>query len=179
MTSYFRIGGLAMEPPLDLFDTIQAFIKTFPEKIDEYSNLLTGNPIFINRLKGVGYLSPKTRLRSASPARLCALPASTSTCAATCRTRSYEKFQFNVPVSNDWRLSGRATLLRLEEMRESVKIIQQALDGMPGGPVKADAPKIVLPDREADEDPDGVPDPSLQDRDRGLRRAGRRGLSGH
>ena len=46
MTSYFRIGGLSMEPPLDLFDRIQAFIKTFPEKIDEYSNLLTGNPIF-------------------------------------------------------------------------------------------------------------------------------------
>ena len=42
MTSYFRVGGLAMEPPLDLFDRIQSFIKTFPEKIDEYSNLLTG-----------------------------------------------------------------------------------------------------------------------------------------
>src|ERR1700760_3571286 len=57
MTSYFRIGGLSMEPPRDLFDRIQAFIKTFPEKIDEYSNLLTGNPIFRNRLMGVGHLS--------------------------------------------------------------------------------------------------------------------------
>ncbi len=57
MTSYIRIGGLAMEPPLDFFDRVQAFIQTFPEKIDEYSNLLTGNPIFSNRLKGVGYLS--------------------------------------------------------------------------------------------------------------------------
>jgi NADH-quinone oxidoreductase subunit D len=59
MTSYFRIGGLAMEPPLDLFDRIQAFIKTFPEKIDEYSNLLTGNPIFRSRLIDVGHLSPE------------------------------------------------------------------------------------------------------------------------
>ena len=59
MTSYFRIGGLSMEPPLDLFDRIQAFIKTFPEKIDEYSNLLTGNPIFRNRLMGVGHLSAR------------------------------------------------------------------------------------------------------------------------
>ena len=57
MTSYFRIGGLAMEPPLDWLDRVQHFITTFPEKIDEYSNLLTGNPIFMNRLKGVGYLS--------------------------------------------------------------------------------------------------------------------------
>ena len=56
MTSYFRIGGLSMEPPLDFHDRVQKFIRTFPEKIDEYSNLLTGNPIFRNRLKGVGYL---------------------------------------------------------------------------------------------------------------------------
>ncbi len=91
---------------------------------------------------------------------------------------SYEKFQFHVPVSNDCDVWARY-LLRLDEMRESVKIIQQALDGMPGGPVKANAPKIVLPDREADEDPDGVADPSLQDCDRRLRRACRRGLSGH
>jgi NADH-quinone oxidoreductase subunit D len=57
MTSYIRIGGLAMEPPLDFLDRVQAFIRIFPEKIDEYANLLTGNPIFRNRLKGVGHLS--------------------------------------------------------------------------------------------------------------------------
>ena len=59
----------------------------------------------------------------------------------------YEKFQFNVPVSTDGDCWARYEV-RLVEMRESVKIIQQALDGMPEGPVKADAPKIVLPDRE-------------------------------
>ncbi|MGA7317466.1 MAG: NADH-quinone oxidoreductase subunit D, partial [Silvibacterium sp.] len=57
MTSYFRVGGLALEPPLDLFDRIQAFLKVMPEKIDEYQNLLMGNPIWIGRLKGVGHLS--------------------------------------------------------------------------------------------------------------------------
>ncbi len=60
---------------------------------------------------------------------------------------SYEKFQFNVPVSNVGDCWARYEC-RLEEMRESVKIVQQALDGMPEGPIKADAPKIVLPDRE-------------------------------
>src|SRR3954463_7889544 len=59
MTSYFRIGGLALEPPLDFYTRVQAFIKILPEKIDEYSNLLTGNPIFYNRLKGVGLLTPE------------------------------------------------------------------------------------------------------------------------
>jgi NADH-quinone oxidoreductase subunit D len=60
---------------------------------------------------------------------------------------SYEKFQFKVPISTDGDCWARYEV-RLVEMRESVKIIQQALDGMPEGPVKADAPKIVLPDRE-------------------------------
>ncbi len=60
---------------------------------------------------------------------------------------SYEKFQFDVPVSNDCDVWARY-VCRLEEMRQSVKICQQALDGMPEGAIKADAPKIVLPDRE-------------------------------
>jgi NADH-quinone oxidoreductase subunit D len=60
---------------------------------------------------------------------------------------SYEKFQFKVPVSTDGDCWARYEV-RLVEMRESVKIIQQALDGMPECPIKADAPKIVLPDRE-------------------------------
>ena len=67
---------------------------------------------------------------------------------------SYEKFQFKVPVSTVGDVWTRYTL-RVQEMRESVKIASQALDGMPGGPIKADAPKIVLPDREVDEDADG------------------------
>ena len=52
MTSYFRIGGLSLEPPLDFFGRVRAFLKTLPEKIDEYENLLTGNPILINRTQG-------------------------------------------------------------------------------------------------------------------------------
>jgi NADH-quinone oxidoreductase subunit D len=60
---------------------------------------------------------------------------------------SYEKFQFKVPVSNDCDVWARY-IVRLEEMRESVKICQQALDGMPEGDIKADSPKVVLPDRE-------------------------------
>ena len=147
MTSYFRVGGLSMEPPLDFFDRVQAFIRTFPEKIDEYSNLLTGNPIFSNRLKGVGYLSPEEAIAlgvTGPPLRASGvdfdlrrdLPYS-----------GYEKFQFKVPTSMVGDTWARY-LVRLDEMRESVRIIQQALDGMPEGPVKADAPKIVLPDRE-------------------------------
>jgi NADH-quinone oxidoreductase subunit D len=147
MTSYFRIGGLAMEPPVDYFDRIQAFIRTFPEKIDEYSNLLTGNPIFINRLKGVGLLSAEDAIAlgvTGPPLRASGVDFDLR---RDMPYSSYEKFQFAVPTSTVGDTWARYEV-RLEEMRESVKIIQQALDGMPEGPIKADAPKIVLPDRE-------------------------------
>jgi NADH-quinone oxidoreductase subunit D len=147
MTSYIRIGGLALEPPLDFFARVQGFIRTFPEKIDEYENLLTGNPIFRNRLKGVGYLSgmdavalgvtgPSMRASGVDFDLRRDMPYS-----------GYEKFRFHVPISTDGDCWARYEV-RLVEMRESVKMIQQALDGMPEGEIKADAPKVVLPDRE-------------------------------
>jgi NADH-quinone oxidoreductase subunit D len=147
MTSYIRIGGLAMEPPLDFLDRVQGFIQTFPEKIDEYANLLTGNPIFQNRLKGVGYLSAADAIAlgvTGPPMRASGVDFDLR---RDMPYSSYEKFQFRVPVSTECDCWARYEV-RLVEMRESVKIIQQALDGMPEGPVKADASKIVLPDRE-------------------------------
>lgn len=147
MTSYIRIGGLSMEPPLDFLERVQGFIKTFPEKIDEYSNLLTGNPIFRNRLKGVGHLSAENAIAlgvTGPPMRASGVDFDLR---RDMPYSGYEKFQFNVPTSTDCDCWARYEV-RLIEMRESVKIIQQALDGMPEGPVKADAPKIVLPDRE-------------------------------
>ena len=147
MTSYFRIGGLSMEPPLDLFDRIQTFIRTFPEKIDEYSNLLTGNPIFRNRLKGVGYLSKEDAIALGVTGPVMRASGIDFDLRRDMPYSGYENFKFNVPTSTDGDCWARYEV-RLVEMRESVGIIQQALDGMPEGPVKADAPKIVLPDRE-------------------------------
>ncbi|MGA2652076.1 MAG: NADH dehydrogenase (quinone) subunit D [Terracidiphilus sp.] len=147
MTSYFRIGGLSMEPPLDFLDRVQAFINTFPEKIDEYANLLTGNPIFRNRLMGVGYLSAADAIAlgvTGPPMRASGVDFDLR---RDMPYSGYEKFKFDVPISTGGDCWARYEV-RLIEMRESVKIIQQALDGMPEGPVKADAPKIVLPDRE-------------------------------
>ena len=147
MTSYIRIGGLSMEPPLDFLDRVQGFIRTLPEKIDEYANLLTGNPIFRNRLKGVGHLSAADAIAlgvTGPPLRASGVDFDLR---RDMPYSSYEKFQFKVPISNDADCWARYEV-RLIEMRESIKIIQQALDGMPEGAVKADAPKIVLPDRE-------------------------------
>ncbi len=147
MTSYIRIGGLAMEPPLGWFERVQDFIRTFPEKIDEYSNLLTGNPIFMNRLKGVGHLSAEDAIALAVTGPVMRASGIDFDTRRDMPYSSYEKFQFKVPVSDGCDVWARY-LVRLEEMRESAKICQQALDGMPEGRIKADAPKIVLPDRE-------------------------------
>jgi NADH-quinone oxidoreductase subunit D len=147
MTSYFRIGGLALDPPFDFFDRVQTLVKILPEKIDEYQNLLTGNPIWVSRLKGVGHLSAAEGIAlgvTGPPLRASGVDFDLR---RDMPYSSYEKFQFKVPISHDCDVWARY-VIRLEEMRESVKICQQALDGMPEGPIKADSPKVVLPDRE-------------------------------
>lgn len=147
MTSYIRIGGVSLEPPLGLFEAIRAFLLDFPSKIDEYESLLQNNPIWIKRLKGVGYISPEDAIGlgvSGPPLRAAGIDFDLR---RDMPYSSYEKFQFKVPVSTDSDVWARY-VLRMQEMRESVKICLQALDGMPEGRIVADAPKIILPDRE-------------------------------
>jgi NADH-quinone oxidoreductase subunit D len=147
MTSYFRIGGLSLEPPLDFYKQVQDFLNIMPDRIQQYENLLTGNPIWINRLKGVGYLSPAEAIAlgvTGPPLRASGIDWDLR---RDMPYSGYEKFQFKVPVSDVGDVWARY-VVRMDEMRESVKICQQALDGLPEGRIVADAPKIVLPDRE-------------------------------
>jgi len=150
MTSYFRIGGLALEPPLGFAEWVQKFLDAMPARIDEYENLLTGNPIWLGRIKGVGYLSAQDAIAlgvTGPPARASGVDWDLRRDMPYC---GYEKFEFQVPVSTVGDVWARY-VVRVQEMRESVKICQQALDmlrAMPTGRIVADAPKIVLPDRE-------------------------------
>ncbi len=150
MTSYFRIGGLALEPPMQFREQVQNFLDIMPGKIDQYESLLTGNPIWMGRLKGVGYLSPEDAVAlgvTGPPLRASGVDWDLR---RDMPYSGYEKFKFDVPVSTDGDVWARYTV-RLLEMRESVKICQQAMDmlaSMPSGRIVADAPKIVLPDRE-------------------------------
>jgi NADH-quinone oxidoreductase subunit D len=147
MTSYFRVGGLALEPPLDFYKQVQDFLNIMPDRITQYENLLTGNPIWMNRLKGVGYLSAADAIAlgvTGPPLRASGIDWDLR---RDMPYSGYEKFQFNVPVSKVGDVWARY-VVRMQEMRESLKICQQALDGMPQGRIVADAPKIILPDRE-------------------------------
>ena len=147
MTSYFRVGGIALEPPLGFFKKVKEFADRFPARIDEYENLLTSNPIWTMRTKGVATISAEDAV---------ALGASGPTLRGSgvdfdlrrdMPYSSYEKFQFKVPVATEGDVFARY-ICRVQELRESNSIVQQALEGMPEGPIKADAPKVVLPDRE-------------------------------
>src|ERR1041384_3894869 len=145
--SYFRVGGLAMEVPIGFFERCKAFIDRFPSKVDEYENLLTGNPIFVRRTKGVAPISGDDAIALGASGPTLRGSGGDIDLRRDMPYSGYEKFQFKVPVRTEGDVFARY-LCRVEEMRESAKIIQQCLAGMPGGPIKAAAPKIVLPDRE-------------------------------
>src|SRR6202044_3733765 len=141
MGSYFRVGGISLEPPVDFYERVQALLKMMPEKIDEYENLLNGNPIWTRRLKGVGYLSAADAVSlgvTGAPLRASGVDWDLR---RDMPYSSYEKFQFKLPLSTDCDVWARY-VLRLQEMRESIKIATQALDGLPEGRITADAPKI-------------------------------------
>jgi NADH-quinone oxidoreductase subunit D len=147
MTSYFRIGGLAVEPPLGWLAPIEKFLRDFPGHLREYEDLLTKNPIWLERTVGVGKISAEDAVAlglSGPSLRACGVP-------WDIRKKqpysSYDKFDFEVPTRPDGDVYSRY-LVRLEEMRQSLRIVRQAIDGLPEGRVRAKAPHIVMPDRE-------------------------------
>jgi NADH-quinone oxidoreductase subunit D len=147
MTSYFRVGGIALEPPLGFFDRVRDFISYFPEKIDEYENLLTGNPIWMMRTKGVARMTAEDAIALGATGPTLRGSGVDIDLRRDMPYSGYENFKFKVPVSQEGDVFARY-ICRVEELRESTEIVKQALDGMPEGPIKADAPHVVLPDRE-------------------------------
>jgi NADH-quinone oxidoreductase subunit D len=147
MTSYFRIGGLALEPPLGLFEKVKQFADRFPARVDEYEGLLTGNPIFMMRTKGVARLSAEDAIALGAGGPTLRASGVDIDLRRDAPYTGYENFKFTVPVASEGDVFARY-VCRVQELRESIGIVQQALAGMPEGPIKADAPKVVLPDRE-------------------------------
>jgi NADH-quinone oxidoreductase subunit D len=147
MTSYFRVGGVALEPPLGFFDRVRDFAGYFPERIDQYENLLTGNPIWTMRTKGVARMTAEDAIALGATGPTLRGSGVDIDLRRDMPYSSYEKFQFKVPISQEGDVFARY-MCRVQELRESINIVRQALDGMPEGPTKADAPGIVLPERE-------------------------------
>jgi NADH-quinone oxidoreductase subunit D len=147
MTSYIRIGGLALEPPRGWQQAVGKFIRAFPSKVDEYEELLNANPIWMQRTQGVGFISLEDMLDLGITGPMLRGAGLNWDIRKSEPYSSYDKFDFKVPVETSNDVWSRYRV-RIQEMRESAKIITQALEGMPEGAWQADAPHVVLPDRE-------------------------------
>jgi NADH-quinone oxidoreductase subunit D len=147
MTSYIRIGGVALEPPRGWEKRMKSFIDQFPSKVDEYESLLDNNPIWKIRTQGVGYVSIEDMLDLGITGPMVRAAGVALDVRRTEPYSSYEKFNFSVATRTENDVYARYRV-RLQEMRESASIIQQAIAGMPEGAFQANAPHVVLPDRE-------------------------------
>jgi len=152
--AFIRPGGLAQDLPDGAVAKIRDFLEYMPGRIDEYDNLLTGNTIWQQRLQGVGYLDAAgcIALGVTGPLlRAAGLPWDLRKTEPYC---GYETYDFDVPTSLDCDNWGRY-VVRLAEMRESLKIIEQALDRLEPGPVMVADKKIAWPSQLA-LGPDGM-----------------------
>jgi len=147
MTSYIRIGGLALEPPRGWQKVVGNAIGRLAKGVEEYHNLLSGNPIFMDRTKGVGGLPVEVLLDLGVTGPLVRAAGIKTDARKDQPYSSYEKFDFEVPTRTENDVYARYEV-RMEEMRQSLRIVKQALDGMPAGAWQADAPHVLLPDRE-------------------------------
>jgi NADH-quinone oxidoreductase subunit D len=146
--SYFRIGGLMMDLPAGFERRVAQFQEAFPKAVDEFHKLLTGNKIFQKRTQNVGRISAEDAIDWGLSGPCLRGSGVNLDIRRANPYSSYEQYDFEVPTEPDGDVWARY-LVRMREMKESHKIVQQALSRLKPGPVKADAPKVVLPDREA------------------------------
>ncbi len=147
MTSYIRIGGLALEPPRGWQEITRKFIDAFPGHVDEYEDLLTENPIWKIRTRDVARVPLEDMLDLGVTGPLLRAAGLAWDIRRSEPYSSYDQFDFDIPTRVENDVYARYQV-RVEEMRQSARIVRQALVGMPEGPYQADAPKVVLPDRE-------------------------------
>jgi NADH-quinone oxidoreductase subunit D len=147
MTSYFRIGGLAQDLPDGFEVKVREVLNTFPDKINEYEKLLTKNRIFLNRTVGVGKISAKDAIDLGVSGPILRATGVKWDIRKSNPYSGYDKFDFDIPTRTNGDVYDRY-LVRVEEMRQSLRIIQQALDGIPEGDFVARVPGVVLPPKE-------------------------------
>jgi NADH-quinone oxidoreductase subunit D len=147
MTSYIRIGGLAHELPQDFEKRARNIVKAIREKLKDYETLLTENQIFINRTKNVAVISAEDAVSYALTGPMLRGSGVNYDVRKANPYSGYENFDFEVPLGKNGDAYDRY-LIRLTEMRQSMRIVEQALDGMPEGPYRARIPGVVLPPKE-------------------------------
>jgi NADH-quinone oxidoreductase subunit D len=148
MTSYFRIGGLALEPPPGWLERVARFVEMFPARIQEYEDLLTQNRIWLGRTQGVGVISAEDAIAWGVSGPSLRGSGVAYDVRKMFPYSSYDEFEFAICTQTAGDCYARY-LVRVAEMRESLKIIRQAMAKIPPeGPIRSEAPGIVPPSRE-------------------------------
>ena len=146
MATFFRPGGLWRDVPEEFEDAVRQFLKIFPARIDEYEALLTKNPLFLERTRWIGVLSREDAIRWGVTGPSARASGVNYDLRKAQPYSGYEQYEFDVPTHADGDTYVRYRM-RIEEMRQSLRIVQQALDKLPDGPVRSNNRKFVPPPR--------------------------------
>ncbi len=146
MTTYIRPGGIWRDVPVEFEAAVRNILKTFPRRVDEYEALLTRNPLMLDRTYGIGKLTGEECLNFGVTGPMLRASGVKWDLRKTRPYSGYEQYDFEIPTRTEGDVYARY-LVRLEEMRQSLRIVEQALNKLPMGPVRSTNYKFVPPPR--------------------------------
>jgi len=146
MTTYIRPGGLWRDVPVEFEAAVRAILKTFPRRIDQYEALLTRNPLMLDRTLGIGKLTAEQCLNTGVTGPMLRASGVKWDLRKAQPYSGYEQYDFEIPTRTEGDVYARY-LVRLEEMRQALRIVEQALNKLPMGPVRSSNYKFVPPPR--------------------------------
>ena len=144
--SYIRLGGVYRDLPDAFLPNLADFLKAMPVRIDEYEQMLTGSPLWDVRLKGVGVLSRDEVINMGLTGPMLRGSGVDWDLRRDMPYGGFENYDFKVPVASEGDCYARY-VVRMEEMRQSLRIIEQAVKNLPDGPFKTEDRKVALPPR--------------------------------
>jgi NADH-quinone oxidoreductase subunit D len=143
-TTLTRVGGMGADIPDGWTDDLANFVRTFPKVLEECSTMLTKNAIWVGRTVGLGAMSAEEAVNYGLSGPMLRASGVAYDVRKDFPYLDYETYDFDVPVGQAGDVYDRY-LVRMEEMRQSIRILEQALKRLPDGPVNIDDPRIILP----------------------------------
>ncbi|MFP3854668.1 MAG: NADH-quinone oxidoreductase subunit D, partial [Anaerolineales bacterium] len=146
MTSYIRPGGVWRDLPDGFEEALRDFMEELPKRLDQYDAILTKNPLWLDRTKGISSLDTEAALKLGLTGPMLRATGSDFDLRKVRPYSGYEQYDFEVPVGETGDVYDRY-IIRMEEMRQSLRIIDQAMNEMPPGLFRSDNRKFVPPPR--------------------------------